>query len=216
MGKLAEKMNKGMLEAEWSVNGQSQKTVKSAKAIDQLDIPATILSGNVKVKNIGKGDLFVSLTSKSKPVNDTLPEVANNLRLSVTYTDLNGSPIDISEIKQGTDFIASVRVSNISGNSDYNDIALTHIIPSGWEIFNERMMGDNTGSGTNQNYTYKDIRDDRVFTYFDLYRSQSKVFTVRLQAAYVGKYILPAVQCEAMYDTQAQARTQSRWVEVVK
>lgn len=216
MGKLAEKMNKGMLEAEWSVNGQSQKTVKSAKAIDQLDIPANVLSGNVKVKNIGKGDLFVSLTSKSKPVNDTLPEVANNLRLSVTYTDLNGSPIDISEIKQGTDFIASVRVSNISGNSDYNDIALTHIIPSGWEIFNERMMGDNTGSGTNQNYTYKDIRDDRVFTYFDLYRSQSKVFTVRLQAAYVGKYILPAVQCEAMYDTQAQARTQSRWVEVVK
>ena len=58
-------------------------------------------------------------------------------------------------------------------------------------------------------YTYQDIRDDRVLTYFNLYRGETKVFTIRLQAAYTGNFILPAVQSEAMYDTTVQARSKA-------
>ncbi len=216
MGKLASKTAKGMIEMEWSLNAKAQTPVKTAKAVSQLNIPAEVLSGRIQVKNAGKGDLYVSVTSKSKPVNDTLPSVANNLKLDVSYTDLNSRPINIDRLSQGTDFIASVTVSNISGVAGYTDLALTHIIPSGWEIFNERMMAAEGAETPQQNYTFRDIRDDRVFTYFDLPRSASKTFKIRLQAAYVGKYILPAVQCEAMYDTEAQARTKSSWTEVVK
>lgn len=54
-----------------------------------------------------------------------------------------------------------------------------------------------------------DIRDDRVLTYFNLKRGQYKTFTVRLQATYAGTFVLPAIQCEAMYDAGAQARTRA-------
>lgn len=113
--------------------------------------------------------------------------------------------------------MAVVTVANISGTSDYNDLALTHIIPSGWEIYNERMIDhpeQATSTDTNNSYTYRDIRDDRVLTYFNLKRGQSKTFTIRLQATYAGTFILPAIQCEAMYDSGAQTKTQAGKVVV--
>ena len=93
---------------------------------------------------------------------------------------------------------------------DVTHLALMHILPTGWEIFNERM----TGTATPAAYTYQDIRDDRVLTYFDLKRGERKQFTLRLQATYAGTFILPAVQCEAMYDTHIQARTRAGRIEV--
>ena len=60
--------------------------------------------------------------------------------MDIRYADLNGTPISIDDIRQGTDFIAVAAISNISGTSDYINLALTHIIPSGWEIYNERML----------------------------------------------------------------------------
>ena len=214
MGKLAEKSPKGSIEFDWSVNGKSNPEVKTAKAVYQIDIPTNRLQGNVAVKNISQGDLFVTLTSKSKPLNDTLPATAQNIKVEVSYTDMSGNSIDVEKIKQGTDFKAVVKVSNISGNNDYNDLALTHIMPSGWEIFNERMELQEGEPVGKRNYTYCDIRDDRVFTYFELMRSQSKTFVIRLQAAYAGKFTLPAVQCESMYDTQAHTRTRAGKAEV--
>ena len=121
---------------------------------------------------------------------------------------MNGSPISVEEIKQGTDFLATIVVGNISGTTDYSNLALTHILPSGWEISNERLNAAAESAPT-RNYTYQDIRDDRVLTYFDLGRAESKKFTVRLQATYAGNFVLPAIQCEAMYDASAQARTQA-------
>ena len=141
-------------------------------------------------------------------INDTLPAFSNNLRLDVRYISANGLPIDVSRLKQGADFTAVVTVANISGTTDYTNLAITHIVPSGWEIYNERLITPNQPASSGA-YTYQDIRDDRVLTYFDLLRGQSKTFSVRLQANYAGDFVLPAIQCEAMYDSGAQARTKA-------
>ena len=42
-----------------------------------------------------------------------------------------------------------------------------------------------------------------------------QVYRVRLNAAYQGRYYLPAVVCEAMYDNSISARRPGQWVEVV-
>ena len=211
MGRLAEKLS-GTLDFVWTLHGKQQPAVKSAKAVFEKTLATVPGGGEVTVKNNGKGALNVDLITRTQLLNDTLPAMANNLRLDVRYTDMNGTAISINPIKQGTDFMAVVTVANISGTSDYNDLALTHIIPSGWEIYNERMIDhpeQATSTDTNNSYTYRDIRDDRVLTYFNLKRGQSKTFTIRLQATYAGTFILPAIQCEAMYDSGAQARTQA-------
>ena len=218
MGRLAEKTDKGDINFEWTLNDKPQKAVKSGKAVYQIEIPTDIQEGNIIFNNKGTGDLFVTLATKTKPIVDKLPAISRNLKLDVTYTDVDGKGISVNSLKQGTDFIANIRVSNISGNTDYTDLALTHIVPSGWEIFNERMMNHDNQSATSTpvNYIYQDIRDDRVLTYFDLGRGLSKIFKVRLNAAYAGKFVFPAILCEAMYDTAAQARTTAGVVNVTK
>lgn len=218
MGRLAEQLS-GTLDFTWNWNGKQQPAVKSAKAIFEKEIATSPKSGTVSVKNQGKGALSVDLITRTQLLNDTLPAIADNIRLDVKYTDMAGSPISVEDIRQGTDFMSAVTLSNISGTSDYSNLALTHIIPSGWEIYNERMIVPeasssnsneaNTPESSAGKYTYKDIRDDRVLTYFDLRRGESKTFTVRLQATYAGNFILPAIQCEAMYDAAVQARTKA-------
>ena len=97
-------------------------------------------------------------------------------------------------------------------------MALTHIIPSGWEIFNTR-LGNEEGSGHGDfppGITYQDIRDDRVLSYFDLAPGRTQTVSVRVQASYLGRFFKPAIACYAMYDNTVYARTEGAWVEVVR
>lgn len=216
MGRLAEKLS-GSLDFTWTWNGKQQPAVKSAKAVFEKEISTSPKSGTVAVKNQGKGALSVALITRTQLLNDTLPAISDNLRMDIRYASMDGKPMSVNDIRQGTDFTAIASISNTSGTTDYTNLALTHIIPSGWEVYNERMTvpeaepqetTDSSGNVSGQ-YTYQDIRDDRVLTYFNLRRGETKIFTIRLQATYAGNFILPAVQCEAMYDVNVQARSKA-------
>lgn len=216
MGRLAEKLS-GSLDFTWTWNGKQQPAVKSAKAVFEKEISTSPKSGTVAVKNQGKGALSVDLITRTQLLNDTLPAISDNLRMDIRYASMDGKPMSVNDIRQGTDFTAIVSISNTSGTTDYTNLALTHIIPSGWEVYNERMTvpeaepqetTDSSGNVSGK-YTYQDIRDDRVLTYFNLRRGETKIFTIRLQATYAGNFILPAVQCEAMYDVNVQARSKA-------
>lgn len=216
MGRLAEKLS-GSLDFTWTWNGKQQPAVKSAKAVFEKEISTSPKSGTVAVKNQGKGALSVDLITRTQLLNDTLPAISDNLRMDIRYASMDGKPMSVNDIRQGTDFTAIVSISNTSGTTDYTNLALTHIIPSGWEVYNERMTvpeaepqetTDSSGNVSGQ-YTYQDIRDDRVLTYFNLRRGETKIFTIRLQATYAGNFILPSVQCEAMYDVNVQARSKA-------
>ena len=216
MGRLAEKLSSS-LDFTWTWNGKQQPAVKSAKAVFEKEISTSPKSGTVAVKNQGKGALSVDLITRTQLLNDTLPAISDNLRMDIRYASMDGKPMSVNDIRQGTDFTAIASISNTSGTTDYTNLALTHIIPSGWEVYNERMTvpeaepqetTDSSGNVSGQ-YTYQDIRDDRVLTYFNLRRGETKIFTIRLQATYAGNFILPAVQCEAMYDVNVQARSKA-------
>ena len=216
MGRLAEKLS-GSLDFTWTWNGKQQPAVKSAKAVFEKEISTSPKSGTVAVKNQGKGALSVDLITRTQLLNDTLPAISDNLRMDIRYASMDGKPMSVNDIRQGTDFTAIASISNTSGTTDYTNLALTHIIPSDWEVYNERMTvpeaepqetTDSSGNVSGQ-YTYQDIRDDRVLTYFNLRRGETKIFTIRLQATYAGNFILPSVQCEAMYDVNVQARSKA-------
>ena len=119
-------------------------------------------------------------------------------------------------IKQGTDFIAEVKIRHPGGaDPDYKDMALSQIFPTGWEIRNLR-LDETTSNLMRDQPDYQDIRDDRVYSYFDLPKLKSKTYRVLLNAAYLGKFYLPAVECSAMYDNSIQSVKSGQWVEVVK
>jgi uncharacterized protein YfaS (alpha-2-macroglobulin family) len=93
-----------------------------------------------------------------------------------------------------------------------DNIALSQIFPSGWEIVNTTFT--ELGGGASGQARYTDIRDDRVNFYFSLDAKKSKTFTVKLNASYLGTYYLPGAQTEAMYDYNYYARNKGQWITV--
>jgi uncharacterized protein YfaS (alpha-2-macroglobulin family) len=215
MGRFASKMS-GKFDFEWSLNGKPQKKVNTQKAVYQQTLPASPPAGKVKVENGSEGALYVGLSVKTRPIVDNLPAVSENIRLDVSYADMKGDPVDVSDLMQGTDFYAVIKVSNVSAGNDYSDVALTHMIPSGWEIVNERMVASGAIGNNEDKSVYQDVRDDCVLTYFDLPAGRTKEIKVRLQASYTGEFVFPAILCEAMYDASARARTTAGRVKVYK
>lgn len=169
---------------------------------------------SVSVKINGAGNLFIRLVKQGVAKAGQETDQFNNLELDVQYKTLSGAGVDVSRLEQGTDFIAEVSVRNPGIRGPYRNLALTQIFASGWEIRNQRM--DNINYLKGDLPTYQDIRDDRIYSYFDLGTGVSKTFKVMLNAAYTGKYYLPGIACEAMYDNSITAHKSGRWVEVMK
>ncbi len=92
-------------------------------------------------------------------------------------------------------------------------MALTQIFPGGWEILNTRLY-NTEGSFTSSPSEYMDIRDDRVYHYFDLKQNGTLIYYVQLNAAYPGRYFWPGVYCETMYDHTISGGVSGKWIEV--
>lgn len=205
----------GDIQASYSVNGRREGKVDSRAFITQTELKMSELNENKLVfKNDSKGTLFVQLILQGTPLLGDNITNSNSLKQTVKFTSLDGDVIDPSEIEQGSDFIAEVTVSNPGLRGNYEEMALSQIFPSGWEIRNTRMDDDSFAEPT-ASFEYQDIRDDRIYTYFDLGANRSKTFRVQLNASYAGKFYLPSINTSAMYDETISARTAGMWVNVV-
>lgn len=202
------------LQAQCQVNGKDVK-LGGGKAICQVPVHFTGNAASFAVQNNGKGLLYVRVVTRGKPAPGDEVERAENLAMNVVYKNMDGAVIDPSELSQGSDFILSVSVRNAGYKGDLKNLALSTYIPSGWEIHNAR-MDDNEAALKNSPFTYQDIRDDRVYTYFDLDNNESRTYNLVLNASYQGRYYLPAVNVEAMYDASVYASTKGQWIKVVK
>ncbi len=207
---------KGDLKFSYTYNGGKEVTTGTDLPVASLTLPAGTKPADLKVVSASKGVLFARVIQEGVPARGTEEDSEKNLTLNVTYAKADGTPLDPTTLEQGTEFVATVTVFNPGMRGLYKNLALNQVFPSGWEINNLRLTGDDAAKITGDVPTYQDIRDDRVYTYFDISARQSKTFKVMLTASYAGSYYLPAVSCEAMYDNSVYARKKGKVVEVVK
>ncbi|MBW1295193.1 alpha-2-macroglobulin family protein [Aquimarina litoralis] len=212
MAKYAAYVGGKGIDVDYSLNGASKKA-KTDKTLQSSGELSILKNNKLVLKNNKDNTIFVQLaTSGILPVGQE-KVIQSNFKAIVDYKNREGKIIDITQLSQGTDFVAEVTITNTTG-SKVKDIALTEIFPSGWEVVNTRFT--DFGSFRTNKVTYTDIRDDRVNFYFDLKPRESKTVTLLLNASYLGKYYLPGIQCEAMYDNDYIVRTKGKWIQVVK
>ncbi len=216
MAKLVAYNGGKAIKLNYNING-TDHTIDTKNAIAQRNLPIQQGRNTLTINNLENNVVYVRVLNSGKlPLGQELAE-QRGLSIAVKYRDLKGNPVNISKLQQGQDFVATVSVSNLKAER-VNDVALTQIFPSGWEIVNTRFT--DFGDTTTSNARYTDLKDDRVNFYFDLpsrnYESSTKTFTVMLNASYLGKYYLPGIQAEAMYDDDYLIRTKGQWIEVVK
>lgn len=214
VARLAEKsqLSKGLSYA-YIENGKARDRF-SEKAIARTELPTPDGKARVGIANTGKNLLYVRLVRTGTPLAGEERASSNGLNIAVRYETMQHDPIDPASVEQGTDFFAVVTVSHPGVAGPYHQLALTQVFPGGWEIRNARMEGSESGVKSDH-FTYQDIRDDRVMTYFDLYKGRSVTYRVMLNASYTGRYYLSGAHCEAMYDHTVNARSQGRWIEVL-
>ena len=200
----------------FSGGGYTDYTVSSNEALSEYELKSKLPGKyNLHVRNTGKGMLFARVITEGVPVQGPVQGFEHNLGMKVEFESKDGKVIDLNNMVQGTDFIAIVHVTNLSQTALTN-LALRQIFPSGWEIGNDRMDKEDVATDKEDLFTYQDIKDDRVYTFFDLNRNETKTFRIRLTAAYLGKFYFPGTLCEAMYEGSVNAFNPGTWVTIHK
>lgn len=197
-------------------SGNTGSNINSASYLWQTAIPVN--GGKVSLKNNGNNKLYIRLIQQGQPASGQVVKSVVNpniLQMRIGYFTLGGKQVDPAKLKQGTDFVAQVTIKNPGKRGRYDNLSLTQLFPSGWEILNTRMMNNDEAFKSSES-DYRDIRDDRVNTYFSLSERKEVTYTVMLNAAYAGKYYMPATYCQAMYNNSITALIKGKWVEVVK
>jgi uncharacterized protein YfaS (alpha-2-macroglobulin family) len=191
-------------------NGKTEKISSSEGAIMRTLTPET--TNKLVIENESDRPLFVTFTEQGVPLTTDQTVSESNLTMNVDYVDMAQAPVDVTSLAQGTGFMMVVTLTNTSFRQIGN-LALTQMVPSGWEIQNTRLFEANLLLKESV-YDYRDFRDDRVNTYFSLKGGETKKFYIILTASYRGVYSLPSVVCEAMYDEGVYARRPGREVTV--
>lgn len=200
--------------AELTIDSGNFKSIGVGKKIVKQFITENNLKNRLAtIKNAGNSSLFVTITTQKIPLLGNEKSFSKQLEINVRFTDFSGLEIKAEKIKQGTEFIAEVTIKNLSKQQYYQEMTLNQLFPSGWEIHNARLFGGEIGGDESR---YQDIRDDRVYSYYDLGAQKSKTIKIQLNASYIGKFYLPASYSEAMYDHQICAQSLGKWIEVVE
>ena len=204
----------GLMDFSYAVDGKTKKVSTTRNIWTETLLDKAASSASLELKNTGKSTLFARLVAEGIPAEGKEEAYANGLTLAVSYMDHDGHPVNTSALQQGTNFTAVVTVANSSPRG-YSHLVLTEVFPAGWEILNTRFLTGDTVDNRVTGVNYQDIRDDRAYSYID-YLPAGKQVTVRINlcAVYPGRFYLPPVYCEAMYDHLVRANTEGKMVTV--
>jgi len=183
-----------------SLDGKKIAEVKSPKYTWNNTQQPGKKQAKLSLRNIGEAPIFVSVTAQGIATQSKVEKHSNGIELALSYTSETDQPINPYNLPQSTTFKASLIVRNTSGR-DLEHVAVTHILPAGWEILSRLPSG---------NVSYQDQRDDRLLSYIDNLRNGESVnIRFSISATYAGLYYLPSVHAEAMYDATTNGCTES-------
>lgn len=158
---------------------------------------------------------LVSTTEGVKP-DETLPLGGKGMTVNRRWRTSDGGTL-ASQHALGDLVYVELSLTNTHG-SDIENVALVDRIPAGWEIENPRL-----GRGSLPDWAmtddlwtpeYMDIRDDRFQVFGKLPRGQTVRVIYAIRAVTAGRFTIPPVSAEAMYDPRIWARTDGQQVTI--
>lgn len=208
---IAKNKTSDEINAVYNLNNKAE-SIKTSENFTDINLSPIAEKNTISVTNNSKGTLYAKvITSGILPIGQEIVE-QSKLRITTAFQTTTGATLNPTKIVQGTEFVAYITITNTSGFAIQN-VALTQVIPSGWEIINLRYTD---AGGNNNAVNYTDIRDDRTQFYFSLGARASKTLKISLNASYLGHYYLPGVYANAMYDNSYSCRTSGMWIDVIK
>ncbi len=135
----------------------------------------------------------------------------SGLSLSRTFRTLDGAVFDprSRETPLAGMVFVEIAIRNRSGERIQN-VALVDRIPAGFEIENPRLGRGAAASWIDADHlwapNYLDVRDDRIAVFGSLAPGEARKVVYAVRAVTAGRFTLPPVEAEAMYDPRIWAR----------
>ncbi len=146
-----------------------------------------------------------------------IPEYDEELEVRRTYLTKTGHPIEDMVFKQGDLIVGLIACKALTENLDH--VIITDLLPAGFEIENPRLesrAGIEWIGRRDYRSDYMDMRDDRLLISVSLPRQRERKFYYAIRAVTRGKFILPPIAAEAMYDPAKSSVSGTGKIQVVE
>lgn len=195
LGKFARLNPVGKASATITSNGKKVGQFKG----EDLWIEAESLEGDVSIKSKGEGVLYYTLFKEGLPQNGKVVEKDNLLQVRRNYYDRNKQLLNGKPFKQNDLIVVELKVKSLSGKSIEN-VAVTDILPAGFEIENARIteMPELSWVDLEQTFDHRDIRDDRIHI-FTTVTGYEQRFYYLVRAVTPGTYQQGPASAVSMY-----------------
>ena len=156
---------------------------------------------NVTIGMKGEGRVYYSLVTEGIRSDGAVKIEDKNLQVRREYLDRSGNPVNLGGVRQND--LILVRLTLNSSVDALENIALTDLLPAGFEMENPRIT-----EATNYAFIknpavaqYMDIRDDRINLYTAIRGGTRQMqFYYAVRAVTQGNFVAAPVVAEAMYD----------------
>lgn len=197
LGKLARKANAADIQATIKCNGKEVgKFDNKTMTLNTADLKGT----KIEISASGKGNLYYFWEAEGISSDGSYREVDNFLRVRKAFFDRNGRQITNNQFQQND--LVVVRLTIQCSNDKYvENVALTDILPAGFEIENPRISElPNVNWASNRSRpAYMDVRDDRINYFMNVNRNIQYFYYV-VRAVSPGTFQMGPVGADAMYN----------------
>ncbi|MDX2249303.1 MAG: MG2 domain-containing protein [Bacteroidia bacterium] len=197
LGKAAGKQSGSDVDVEVLVDGKSVRKITSRSE----NIPASLLNGKeITLKATGSGETYAFWSTEGVPLSG-VKEVDDGMSVRRTYFSRFGN--ETTTFRQGDLIVAEISLTG--GERSVENIAISDLVPAGFEIENPRVSTSADLVWVNEakdQFTpaYMDVRDDRLLLFTDLPAKKTVRYYYLLRVVNTGTFQLPAIGAEAMYD----------------
>lgn len=179
-------------------------------------IPIEKFDGKVTIALQGEGRIYYSVIQEGIRKDGHISIDDKNLKVRRQFFDRYGNIVGLDGIKQNS--LVIVRITVQSDISNVENIAISDLLPAGFEIENPRLTENSQYQFTQDasKPVYVDIRDDRInyYTNFGYKREQKFYYLVR--AVTRGEFNYAPIVGEAMYDGDYYSASGGGKVKVIE
>jgi alpha-2-macroglobulin len=188
-------------------------------AATPLALPANLLPraaiqpGTVKLKlanEVGSITTYYSATQSGFDRTPPTQELKAGMEVLREYLGADGKPV--TSVKLGDE--VTVRLSLRAIGSGVASVALTDLLPGGFEPVQVRDANGSASTVNGPALEYADVREERVVIYSSATTSV-QTYSYRLRATNLGEFTVPPAYAESMYERDKQARSLAGRITVV-
>lgn len=213
LGKAAGKRKNSDVQVEVYADGKLLKTLGKNESF-----AADALNGKkLTLKAKGSGSTYYYWVSEGTKKYATLKEEDKEFQVRRTYYDRTGKELTGSSFKQGDLIVCKITLTGGERTVPY--VAVSDLAPSGFEIENPRLNTSTELKWASADKTvmtpeYLDFRDDRLVLFTKVGAKSTSTYYYLLRVVNTGKFELPAISAEAMYNPDARSVNGARKVRV--